>query len=271
MYSDADVERLQLLRLATEGGRSIGRVVRLGHEQLVELVGGDVSARATAPRVAGPQGADSVAVEALELARNFDAPALETTLRRALAVLGVIAFVEDVAAVLLRLIGEEWHSGRLGTANEHLASSIVQEIVTSAMHDLAVTNGAPRVVTATPAGERHGIGAALVGAAAAAEGWNVVHLGADLPAADIAGAALAVEARMVALSIVYVPDAEALIGELRALRSALPSDIVVLAGGGGAESLEQDLKKLGVAVGSSLHGFRQHARSSATGRGRKSG
>jgi MerR family transcriptional regulator, light-induced transcriptional regulator len=271
MYSDADVERLRLLRLATEGGRSIGRVVKLGHEQLLELVGGDASARANAPRPAGSHGADSVVMEALARARELDAGALEATLRRSLSLLGVIAFVEDVAAELLRVIGEEWHAGRLGTANEHLASSIVQEIVTSAMRDLAVANGAPRIVTATPTGERHGIGAALVGAAAAAEGWSVVHLGADLPAADIAGAALEVEARMVALSIVYVPDAPALVEELRALRSALPRDIVILAGGGGSEALEPELKKLGIAVGSSLHGFRQHARPGAIGRGRRSG
>src|SRR5919206_4189304 len=47
-YSDADIERLRLLRLATTAGRSIGQVARLATEELARLVGEDEAAR---PRV----------------------------------------------------------------------------------------------------------------------------------------------------------------------------------------------------------------------------
>ncbi|NIP80239.1 MAG: transcriptional regulator, partial [Gemmatimonadetes bacterium] len=45
------------------------------------------------------------------------------------------------------------------------------------------------MLVATPAGDRHEIGALLVAAAALGTGWDVVYLGADLPASEIAVAA----------------------------------------------------------------------------------
>ena len=96
--------------------------------------------------------------------------------------MGVTAFLESVAAPLLRRVGDEWHAGRLTPAQEHLVSSVLHDIAVETMRALTQQVGVPRVLVATPAGERHVIGAALVGAAAAVEGWNVLYLGADLPA-----------------------------------------------------------------------------------------
>ncbi len=58
-----------------------------------------------------------------------------------------------------------------------------QRFITETMRSLAHRNGAARVLVATPAGDRHAIGAALVGAAAALEQWNVIYLGTDMPGA----------------------------------------------------------------------------------------
>ena len=56
------------------------------------------------------------------------------------------------------------------------------------------------------------------GAAAANIGWHVTYLGASLPAAEIAGAAMQNRARAVALSLVYPQDDPRLEGELIRLR-----------------------------------------------------
>src|ERR687895_1311192 len=49
-YSDGDIERLRLLRLATAAGRSISQVATLGTEELARLVHEDEAARQRAPR-----------------------------------------------------------------------------------------------------------------------------------------------------------------------------------------------------------------------------
>jgi methylmalonyl-CoA mutase cobalamin-binding subunit len=161
-----------------------------------------------------------------------------------------------MVAPLLRRIGEEWHAGRLAIAEEHLASAVIEAFVVDAMRAMALPDAAPAVLVATPVGSRHVIAAALAGAAAAAEGWNVLFLGGDLPAAEIAGAAVAAGARAVAVSALYADDAARLLGELRALRERLPAGVPLLVGGRAALPLSRELARSGIEVGESLDALR---------------
>ena len=255
-YSDADIERLSLLRAATHAGRGIGQVARLPTDVIAALVADDNAAR---ERRAPPAAVVSVAVDTIEsalaLARSLDAQGLDEMLRRAVAALGVSPFIETVAGPLLRRVGDEWHAGRLTPAPEHLVSSILHDIVAATMRSFPQRPGAPRVLVATPAGDRHVIGAALVGAAAAVEGWSVLYLGSDLPAREIADAARAAGAQVVALSVVYVDDPARVLGELRTLRSLLPRAVWILAGGGGAGALGAELAAMDVVVEGSIPGL----------------
>ena len=262
LYSDADIERLALLHAATRAGRSISIVASLADEALTELVGEDRAARdrRTASSAASGEKRDLVG-EALFLARALDSAALDDTLRRAVAVMGVAAFIESVAAPLLRRVGSEWHAGRLSIAHEHMVTALLNDIVAERMRAFGKREGAPVVIVGTLAGERHAIGAVLAGAAAAVEGWNVLHLGADLPATAIVEAARSSEARVVAVSIVYVADRDAVLEELRALRAALPPTVVVVAGGGGAASIATELPAIGVRVETSVDGLLDALRS----------
>ena len=256
LYSDADIERLTLLHAATRGGRSISRVASLANEALAELVDEDVAARERRTAVPGGSGEKRDLVgEALFLARALDSSALDDTLRRAVAVLGVASFIESVAAPLLRRVGNEWHAGRLSIAHEHMVSSLLHDIVAERMRAFGKREGAPVLIVGTLAGERHAIGAVLAGATAAVEGWNVLHLGADLPATAIADAARSSDARVVAVSIVYVDDRDALLAELRALRAALPAGVTLVAGGGGTGGIASDLSAMGVRVETSVNGL----------------
>ena len=64
----------------------------------------------------------------------------------------------------------------------------------------------PRIIIATPAGQLHELGAVIINAAAAQVGWHTTYLGASLPAAEIAGAAVQSRVLAVALSSVYPED-----------------------------------------------------------------
>lgn len=254
-YSDEDVERLRAMRAVSEAGRAIGQVARLPTEELQQLMREDAAARADIPVTAADPRVEEAVTEALMHSRALDGAKVEAVLRRAAALLGTSVFLEQVTVSLLHRIGDEWHAGRLTIPAEHLASSVVHALVMGVMRDVAPAGNAPRVVVATPAGERHAIGAALAGATAAAQGWHVIFLGADLPAADIATCATDVDAQLVALSVVYVENHADVLAELRALRSMLPARIGMIAGGAGADALRVDLEKLGVIVGTGLAEF----------------
>lgn len=256
LYTDADIERLGLLNAAMRAGRSIGQVAPLSTDALLALVGEDAEARARSVRsMVGKSDSAALVETALALTRSLDGPELNERLRRGAAFVGLPAFVESVAAPLLRRVGDEWHAGRLSPAQEHLVSSVLHDIMVETMRAFPRRNGAPGVLVATPAGERHTIGAALVGAAAAVAGWNVLYLGADLPAKDIAEAAGAAGVRVVAVSLVYVDDRERILRELRTLRSRLAPGITLVAGGAGASALAAELSGMGLRVESGVPGW----------------
>ncbi|HEY4734975.1 MAG TPA: MerR family transcriptional regulator [Gemmatimonadaceae bacterium] len=248
-YTDADVDRLRVLHAATSAGRSIGQVVKLSDKALNTMVEGDAAARATLVATAAESSDAATVIEAaLVFTRSLEAARLNDHLSRAAAVLGVPDFFARVAVPLLHRVGDEWHAGRLATAQEHLASSVLHDIFVGSMRACSAQADAPGVLIATPAGERHVIGAALVGAAAAVDGWTVVYLGADLPAKEISAAAIASDVRAVALSIVYVDDRRRVVRELRTLRSLLPAGIALFVGGSGALSLSHELSGSGIRV-----------------------
>src|SRR5512140_113462 len=119
LYTDADIERLGLLRAATRAGRSIGQVARLSTAAVASLVEEDLAAseQRIATTLSAPD-AESVLDSSLAFARTLDATALDETLRRAAARMGVSAFLDAVAAPLLRRCGDEWHAGRMTPAQE---------------------------------------------------------------------------------------------------------------------------------------------------------
>lgn len=269
MYSDGDIERLQLLRLATAAGRSISHVARLDTDELTRLVREDESARQRAARWDErglPASATESVERALQLARAVDAPELESMLRRTAAALGVPVFLDAVVAPLLRRMGEEWRDGRLAVAQEHLATAIIQRVLEGVIHFLIPTHSAPNLLLATLSGEQHKMGAVLAATAAAAEGWRVTYLGPDLPAGEIAAAAVAAEARVVGVSIVHLREPERVLAELRTVRAQLPRSVALLAGGAGSVALAAELDGSGIHVAGDLSELRAALRRNGTSR-----
>ena len=258
LYSDADVERLRLLDAVVAAGRRIGRVAALPTSDLAELVAGDRAAKDRRAAESPTQSdGDTAFIEfAFEHIRNLDARGLDQLLRRSATMVGTPAFLDQSVVPLLREIGDRWHDGRLSIAEEHMASAIIEAFVVAAIQAMAVPEGAPSVFVATPMGSRHVIAAALVGAAASAVGWRPVFLGGDLPAAEIARAAIAGSAMAVALSVVYADDLSRTLSELRLLRQRLPAHVAVIVGGRAVLPHARALERAGIEVSETIAGAR---------------
>jgi MerR family transcriptional regulator, light-induced transcriptional regulator len=248
LYTDGDIERLVLLRRATEGGRGIGTVVGLTTEELAGLVREDQDARLGREEPVAER-IDELEIErAIQYARDLDGERLEGLLRRSAALSGAPRFLERTVGPLLQRVGEEWHAGRVSVAQEHLTTVVVQRVVISVLGSLNHAKGAPVLLVSGPAGERHGMGGLLAAAVGASEGWKVVYLGPDLPASEIVAAAKAAGARAVGLSVVYVGDPESTLREIRSVREGLPGSVPLLVGGAGARGLEPSLEHPAIHV-----------------------
>jgi DNA-binding transcriptional MerR regulator/methylmalonyl-CoA mutase cobalamin-binding subunit len=267
LYSDLDIERLRTLHRLGETGHAIAPLARLTLPELEQLARADAAAQPR--RDGGPPVPDQAPAaapggimdEALAATSALDAPRLQAALERAAIGLGVPAFLDQIAGPLLREIGRGWRDGRLGIAHEHFASAAVRRVLGWILRTYEVSGTAPRVVVATPAGQRHELGAMLAAAAAASEGWGVTYLGADLPAEDVLAAARQSRARAVALSALHPTDDPALVGYVGELRQALPAEVRLLIGGPAATAHRKALTARGTDVMEDLGEFRLVLRS----------
>ncbi|MBI3568772.1 MAG: cobalamin B12-binding domain-containing protein [Gemmatimonadetes bacterium] len=248
LYSDADIARLTLLRLAVESGRPISQVAPLETSELQRLVERDEEKRrlASSPPSAAVATADgdSVLAAALGAVDRLDDVALSTVLRRAALLLGVDEMLDGVLGPLLFTIGSLWHQGALRPANEHMATAVIRRTLSWMMEHAEPAANAPAVVVGTPSGQVHEMGAMLAAAAGASAGWRVVYLGPNLPARDLVAAAKRANAAALALSLVYPVGDAAVEAELRELRAALPN-VVIVAGGSAANAYGGVLAAIG--------------------------
>ncbi len=257
LYSDEQVERLNLLREVTQAGHNIGLVARWPTEKLRQQAADSTGLTSpTKPAAAAaPTSIHSIHQECVAAMRALDARAFEGALKRGVASFGTMGLLQRVIAPLTQMIGELWIAGSISVGHEHLATSVLRTFLLNAARPFGETKHSPRLVVATPAGQIHELGALLVAAMATQLDWEVIYLGASLPAPEIAGAARQSHARAVALSLVYPEDDSRLDNELALLRELLPAEVSILAGGRAMPAYHDAIKKINAIQISDLTGL----------------
>jgi len=256
LYSESDIERLRLLANATGAGHTISNVANLSTPELQRLLLADQPSR----RILKPGEAGSPGVHldrAIEAASALDAESLQQVIEHAAVDLPQLTLLEEVFVPLMIRIGELWHDNELRIIHEHAAYAVVSAFVSSIKTAYSPSSGAPTVVVATPAGQLHELGALIIAATAAADGWRTSYLGSSLPAEEIAKAVDHHGAPAVTLSIVYPADDAALPGELLKLRRLLPEKVAILAGGRSAGNYGPVLQEIGARTVTDLQDVRE--------------
>ncbi|CAN5762698.1 hypothetical protein BH23GEM11_BH23GEM11_12300 [soil metagenome] len=298
LYSEDDIRKLTLLREAVDAGHNISQVAELSLQGLRDLVlteqarGLPQGAGVLRPRDTGIRLQDRAAsrggvgdngtgvseetsgfsgsmsgraseflVTALDAVQTMDTRRLEGVLNRGAMALGPEELVDELLVPLLGRIGLLWRQGEVGPASEHMASGVVRRFLDWLLEALSSHEPGPLMIVGTPAGHRHEFGAMLAAVVSAGEGWDVLSLGADLPATEIAEAARRKGAAAVALSAIHPLDDPHLPGELRALRRELTADVRVLIGGPAAMAHQAVLEDVGVEVLGNLAELRGKLRS----------
>ena len=260
LYSDADILRLTLLRLATEGGHNIRRIAKLPSEELLELIGTG-GAIAQLPRIAKEGGPQETSLRfyiasCIAAVKQFEAQALESTLFAASVAFSQPIFLEKLIAPLMQEIGEQWRAGTLRIAHEHLATAVVRTLLGNICQGSDISASMPNLVVATPRGQFHEIGALIAGRTAASQGWQVTYLGPNLPAEEIVGCAVQNGAKAIGLSIIYPTDDPLMANELRKIRRGIQEDVALFVGGGGASAYDPVISAIGAVRINDMPTFR---------------
>jgi DNA-binding transcriptional MerR regulator/methylmalonyl-CoA mutase cobalamin-binding subunit len=222
-YSESDVRRLRLLRAGVARGHPIGELAALPLSELEQRFGSFAPAEST------PSDALWQAIG------RVDGAEIERLLGLQLGALGPRTFAHDVVLPLLHTLGERWEAGEVCVASEHATSAALRSLLGAALRHRRDGNG-PRLVFATPSGERHELGL-LAGALCAQErGAHVIYLGPDLPAEELARAAREQQADAAVLALASV-DGAAARRQVAEARRLLPDGVTLWIGGAGASAL----------------------------------
>jgi DNA-binding transcriptional MerR regulator/methylmalonyl-CoA mutase cobalamin-binding subunit len=253
-YTDRDLEKLSLLATLTGAGHRIGDVATLSLAELKGLAREIAPAEGTpAPAVSSPAaGAEELLSDAIEAVTQLNSRALEAVLDRALVDLSRPQLRRNLLVPLLVEIGQRWRDGNIRIAHEHMATSIVQAFLAALNSRYRVSPGAPVLAVGTPAGQMHELGALLAASHAYESGWDVLYLGPNLPAEELASAVRSRAASGVLLSLVFPHGDGGTSGELRELRRLVGAEIPIFVGGQAVDSYLPVLVEVGARTFSSF-------------------
>ena len=234
VYSSSDLKRLHLLKTAVDAGHPISRVAPLKTAELAGLVDRNQSSKVSEKdhldRLT-PESEDATVNEALGHVRQLDPLGLEKTLENAAVNLPRQKLLHSVIQPMFERIGELWAAGKLKIIHEHMATVVTRSILLDMLKTEVLTDGAPKLVVATPVGQWHEAGALVAALTAAEAGWRPLYFGPNLPAEEIAAAVKQTRSKAVALSICHRIERALLQRELRKLNRFTGNGIPVLVGG----------------------------------------
>lgn len=239
-YPAEQVEKLRLIKRLMDRGHRPGKIIGLTATEL-ERLGAEVSGE-TAPR-------QDIEVF-VRLIKTHQLPELRRHLSQTMARQGLQNFVIDTVAPLSVAVGDAWMRGYLAVFEEHLYSELMQSVLRNAIASIQPQGRSPRVLLTSFPGEQHNLGLLMVEATLAVEGTSCIPLGTETPAAEIAVAARAHRADIVALSFSAAYSETRAADGLRELRAMLPEPTQLWAGGAGVARSRRQID--GVKLVSSL-------------------
>ena len=169
----------------------------------------------------------------------FEAALLTGNQREALAVINrcldngrsLVEVEMHVIQPALYQIGEKWQANQVTVAQEHMASAIVQSVMTTGLlrsPPPALIN--KRILLSCVAGNNHAIGLRMVADAFLLDGWEVQYLGANVPTTALVAQTVEWKPDLVRLSVSFpqqLPVVKAIIAQLSThFGSARPAVII---------------------------------------------
>ena len=250
LYSEEDIEKLRLLNDAIQKGHNIGGIAKLSIDELKSVLEHkhESSTVINGSSVEMFSDVSSIISNSIEAIKAYDARTLETILLKASSKMSQPQLIENLIIPLVYKVGDMWHDGTIRVANEHLATAVIRSFLVNLIDQQTPSENAPIVISATPRGQDHELGALIAAVVASSAGWKVVYLGPNLPVEEIVAVTDKLEAKAVALSLVYPNDDQQLRKDLLNLERMLPGNTALLVGGRAAGGYIHVLDEIGAIV-----------------------
>lgn len=233
-YPTEQVDKLRLIRHLMDHGHRPGKLVGADLSLLRDMA---ASLPDGSPRADIPPGSQENLMHFVALCKAHRVEDLRRELMQHMLRVGMHHFVMGLIAPLTATIGTQWANGNLAVSDEHLYTESVQAVMRSAIAAVPLAGSGmeslprPRIVLGTVTNEPHGLGLLMSEAIFTLEGAHCVSVGVQAPVTQIAAAARAQAADIVALSFSASAAAALVVEALADLRAELPQSVEIWVGG----------------------------------------
>lgn len=229
-YSTEQVEQLRVIRRLLNTGFMPSQVVGRSLTELGKLEiasGHNIHSKANS----------RFNREAIQLLRAHDLRGLMKLLKRQRARITPTLFATEVVAPLLTELGDAWARGDIKVYQEHLCSSLLNDLLTGDLLAMRPRQNLPRILLATPPDELHALGLMMAQVALADAGADCVSLGPNITANEIALAAKGLKCDVIGISISLAYPRHRVLPFLRELDALLPPWMEIWVGGAGVQGV----------------------------------
>jgi len=247
-YSERDIETLKWLMARQAEGMSISHAAELWRTLLKQ---GENPLQAVVEPASFPEFSSvaplvEVGTEISELRKSwvdaclrFDRQRAELALSRAFALFSPEMVATEVLQKGLAEVGKGWYNGDVSVQQEHFASALSIQRLEMLIAASAPPTRAERILVASAQGDYHVFSPLLLTYLLRRRGWDVIYLGANVPAAELAETVNLVKPDIVVVAAQLLHTA----ATLPEMGRDLQDQNVALAYGGLAFNLNPELQK----------------------------
>jgi DNA-binding transcriptional MerR regulator/methylmalonyl-CoA mutase cobalamin-binding subunit len=239
LYTDNDIEKLIAIKKALAEGMKIGELSNMTTSEIRQIANKsqDIIQESAAY-------SEENLTTSFAFINNYDMRGFKDFLGHQKILLPKFEYISKTLIPLLIEIGDKWADGKIRISQEHFATAIIRDELSSLVetHD---NPNLPTVICCTLKGQQHDLIALAIAAILSMNGLQTVFLGANVPAEEIIATALKTKATAVVISIIYPTDDPQLTGELNKLDKYLKSTRIFI-GGAAAASYHNNLSDTGI-------------------------
>ncbi|WP_409301426.1 MerR family transcriptional regulator [Peribacillus sp. SCS-155] len=179
LYTEDHVKTLKWLTNKINQGFTISQAVNLlessSNHQNEDEINTDIEGDQTA----------QLAAAILESLLQFNETKAHMLLNQAFSFYTIEKAVTDIVGSILVQIGHLWESGKITSAHEHFATSILRARISFIMHTIPANNLLPKAVAVCAPGEWHELGLIIFTIFLRRKGMEVIYLGPSIAEEDV--------------------------------------------------------------------------------------
>jgi len=238
IYSDAQVQTLQLIKRLLDQGMRPGKIVGLKDTELHSIVeniqSGDTKEISNNPLINN----------LVKCVAYHNTQHLWELLEQALIHQGMKTFIIETIAPLVYMIGDKWAKGEIKIFEEHFLTRQLTLFLDTIISKMPINYPSNTVLLATLPGESHCLGLLMLEGLLRERGAMVINLGTEVPMDQLVLASKQYQVRSILLSFSGAYNSNGLRAELIELTERLSDTISIYVGGAGVKKMRKMPKQI---------------------------